>query len=171
MLQSLFAALIALAPAAAVSAQGIAAQAVATPPARDFSTATVMAGSWSYQALPGGSEARFIDTTGIARLVFHCTKMSRQVNISRTSAIPAPSIFVWTSSESRNLPARFEPNAMRVTADLSAFDPLLDAIAFSRGRIAVTLAGAGAGGSSLVVPALVMPAGPEAARTIEDCRI
>jgi hypothetical protein len=51
---------------------------------------------------------------------------------------------------------------MRVTADFSAFDPLLDAIAFSRGRVSVTIAG----GSSLVVPAW-----PEAARTIEDCRI
>jgi hypothetical protein len=157
MLRSLFAALIALAPAAAIGAQ-----VVATPPARDFSTATTTAGSWTYQALPGGGEARFVDATGAARLIFHCTKMSRQVNISHTSAIPAPSIFVWTSSASRNLPARFEPNAMRVTADLSAFDPLLDAIAFSRGRIAVTMAD----GLSLVVPAW-----PEAARTIEDCRI
>ena len=51
---------------------------------------------------------------------------------------------------------------MRVTAELFALDPLLDAIAFSRGRFAVTMAG----GSPLVVPAW-----PEAARTIEDCRI
>ena len=60
------------------------------------------------------------------------------------------------------VPARFEPNALRVTADFSAFDPLLDAIAFSRGRLVVTMAGG--------VP-LVAPAWPEAARTIEDCRI
>jgi len=49
----------------------------------------------------------------------------------------------------------------KLTAELPAFDPLLDAIAFSRGRMAVTLAG----GSSLVVPAW-----PEPARTVEDCR-
>ena len=139
----------------------MAAQTVAPPPARDFSTAPVAAGSWTYKAMPGGSEARFIDTGGTARLMIRCTKMSRQVNISHTSAISAPSIFVWTSSASRNVPARFEANAMRVTADLSAFDPLLDAIAFSRGRVAVVMAG----GSPLVVPAW-----PEAARTIEDCR-
>jgi hypothetical protein len=145
-----------------IAAAAVAAQTVAAPGARDFSTATAAAGSWTYQALPGGSEARFIDTTGTARLILHCTKMSRQVNISHTSAIPAPSMFVWTSSASRNLPVRFEPNAMRVTADLSAFDPLLDAIAFSRGRVAIVMAGG--------LP-LVVPAGPEAARTIEDCRI
>ena len=142
----------------------VAAQAVCNAAAREISASTTAAaGSWTYQSLPGGSEARFIDTTGTARLILHCTRMSRQVNISHTSAIPAPSMFVWTSSASRDLPVRFEPNAMRVTADLSAFDPLLDAIAFSRGRIAVTLSG---GGVSLVVPAW-----PEAARTIEDCRI
>ena len=135
-----------------------AASVVATP---DFSTATVAPGAWTYQALPGASEARFIDSGGIARLVIRCTRASRQVSFSPTSAVAATSIFVWTSSASRNVPVRFEPNAMRVTADFSAFDPLLDAIAFSRGRVAVTMVG----GLSLVVPAW-----PEAARTIEDCR-
>ena len=128
----------------------------------DYSIAPVAAGSWTYQALPGGSEARFIDTTNTARLMIRCTKMSRQVNISHTSAIAAASLLVWTSSASHTVPARFEPNAMRVTADFSAFDPLLDAIAFSRGRLVVTMAGG--------VPT-VAPAWPEAARTIEDCRI
>ncbi len=152
----MFAALVALAPAPVV------AQAVPAPPAVDFNSSPVASGSWAYRALPGGSEARFIDTTGTARLVIQCGRATRRVSISPTSAAPVPSFSVWTSSASRNLPARFEPNAMRVTAELPAFDTLLDAIAFSRGRVAVTLAG---GGSSLVVPAW-----PEAARTIEDCR-
>ncbi|MEO8547567.1 MAG: hypothetical protein ABI422_04285 [Sphingomicrobium sp.] len=147
---------------ALVSAAVASAQTVGVAPAQDFSTVPAMAGSWTYQALPGASEARFIDTTNIARLVLRCTRAVRQVSISRTSSVAAPSIFVWTSSASRNLPARFEPNAVRVTAELSAFDPLLDALAFSRGRIAVTMPGG---------LALVVPAWPEAARTIEDCRI
>jgi hypothetical protein len=145
-----------------IAAAAMAAQTVATAPARDFSIAPVAPGSWIYQPFPGGSEARFIDSGGIARLVIRCTKASRRVSFSPTSAIPAASIFVWTSSASRNVPVRFEANAMRVTADISAFDPLLDAIAFSRGRVAVVMAGG--------LP-LVMPSGPEAARTIEDCRI
>ena len=45
--------------------------------------------------------------------------------------------------------------AMRVTADLAANDPLLDAIAFSRGRFVVSMPG---------MAALVVPAWPEAAR-------
>ena len=157
MLLRSFAALIALATATLISAQ-----AVGTTPKIDFSTSVAMPGSWSYRAVPGGSEARFVDATGTARLVLRCTKASRQISLSHTSAVAAPSLLVWTSSASRNLPARFEPNAMRVTAELAAFDVLLDAIAFSRGRIAVMMGG----GSPLVVPAW-----PEAARTIEDCRI
>ncbi len=152
----MFVASIALAPIAA------AAQAPVIAPAVDYSAAAVAPGSWGYRPFPGGSEARFVDSTGIARLVLSCARPTRRVSISHTSGTSAPSMFVWTSSASRNLTARFEPNAMRVTADLAASDPLLDGIAFSRGRIAVAMAGG--------VP-LVVPAWPEAARTIEDCRI
>lgn len=153
----MFAAWIALA-----SGTALVAQAPAVAPAVDFGTAPVAPGSWSYRPFPGGSEARFVDSTGIARLVLSCARPTRRVSISHTSAAPAATMFVWTSSASRNLTVRFEPNAMRVTAELAAYDALLDGIAFSRGRVAVTLAGG--------LP-LVVPAWPEAARTIEDCRI
>ena len=156
MIWTIAAALTALSPFAA------AAQAPAVAPAVDYNVAQVAPGSWSYQPVAGGSSARFVDSTGTARLVIECTRSTRRVKISRTSAIAAPSLVLWTSSAARTLPARFEPNAMRVAAELAAFDSLLDGIAFSRGRIATTMAGA---------PALVVPAWPEAARTIEDCRI
>ena len=155
MLRTFVAALIALAPATAVAAQTVAA-------APDFNTAVVAPGSWGYQSIAGGSMARFVDTTGTARLVLQCTRATRRVSVSLTSTAPAASLSLWTSTASRNLPARFEANAMRVTAELPAYDALLDAIAFSRGRIAVTMPGG--------VP-LVVPAWPEAARTVEDCRI
>jgi hypothetical protein len=128
----------------------------------DFNQSPVAPGSWSYQAVPGGSEARFVDTSATARLVIRCTKATRRVSISRTSSVAASSFNLWTSSTSRTLPARFEQNAMRVTAELAAYDAFLDAIAYSRGRIAVVMAG---------VETLVAPAWPEAARAIEDCRI
>jgi len=44
---------------------------------------------------------------------------------------------------------------------LSARDPLLDAIAFSRGRFALEAAG---------LETLYLPAWPELSRVIEDCR-
>jgi hypothetical protein len=157
MLRKFIAALIALAPATPVTAQTVAAA-----PAVDFNNVQVAPGSWTYQSMPGGSMARFVDTTNTARLVLQCTRATRRVTIAFTSAAPAASLSLWTSNASRSLPARFEANAMRVTADLPAYDALLDAIAFSRGRIAVTMPGG--------VP-LVVPAWPEAARTVEDCRI
>jgi len=45
---------------------------------------------------------------------------------------------------------------------LLPFDPLLDAIAFSRGRIAVGLPG---------TPAIVLPGWAKPARVAEDCRV
>ncbi len=156
MIARLFAALPALACAATVFAQQPPTTSIA-----DFSTARVTPGLWTYQLMPGGSAARFIDSSGTARFALECSKVTRRVTIARTSAVAAPSMLLWASDASRMLATRFEPNAMRVSADLAARDPLLDAIAFSRGRIAVTMFGA---------EALVMPAWPEAARTIEDCR-
>ncbi len=157
MLRKFLAALIALAAPTAVTAQTVAAA-----PVVDFNNVQVAPGSWTYQPMPGGSMARFVDTTNTARLVLQCTRATRRVSVSLTSTAPAASLSLWTSIASRNLPARFEANAMRVTAELPAYDALLDAIAFSRGRISVTMPGG--------VP-LVVPAWPEAARTVEDCRI
>ena len=136
-----------------------------TRPAVDYSTTRIASGSWSYQSVPGGSVARFVDATGTARFALECSRTTRRVTISRTSvlsAVAAPGLFVWTTDASRSLGARFDATAGRVAVELTARDPLLDAIAFSRGRIAVSMVGA---------EPLVMPAWPEAARTIEDCRI
>ena len=69
---------------------------------------------------------------------------------------------MWTSSTTRNLPARFEPATAQLIAELPRTDPLLDAIAFSRGRFAVSVSG---------TPALVLPAWPELTRVVEDCRV
>ncbi len=153
----LFAALPALVFAAAVSAQ----QPVTTN-AIDYGTARITPGTWTYQAVPGGSAARFIDSSGTARFALECSKATRRVTISRSSATSAPGLFIWTTDASRSVGARFDAAASRVELELAARDLLLDAIAFSRGRIAVVMTGA---------EALVMPAWPEAARTIEDCRI
>jgi len=68
---------------------------------------------------------------------------------------------IWTSSAARSVPASFDPATKRITIQLSAYDPLLDALAFSRGRFAIVASG---------TPALVLPAWPEIARVVEDCR-
>ena len=149
-MRSTIVALAALASASSVSAQAL-----------DFGTTPVAPGSWSYTATPTGSTAAFMDSSGTARLSLQCTRSARLVTITRVSAVPSTAITVWASSMQRTLAARYDPKTLRLSADVPARDPLLDAMAFSRGRIGIVVAG---------TASLVVPAWPETARVIEDCR-
>lgn len=128
----------------------------------DLSTATPVNGSWSYATVTGGSQATFADASGNPQLWMQCTRATRRVTISKAAEAAAPLISVWTSSLTRSVPASFNPSTKRLTIDLGAYDPLFDAIASSRGRVAFTV------GSQ---PPLVVPPWAEAARVIEDCRV
>ena len=147
---------------ALTAASSLHAQAAAPTPAVDFSIATPLSGSWTYAATADGSEATFLDSNARPQLIFHCTRLSRQVTIAKPATTAAPLLSLWTTSQARNLPASFNPATYRLSAAVPAFDPLLDAIAFSRGRFAVSVSG---------TTALVVPAWEEPARVIEDCRV
>ncbi len=139
------------------------AQLVASPlSAQDLSTATSIAGTWTYAATADGSEARFANVSGNPQLVVHCARAGRRVTISRPASAAAPFLNVWTSSLERSVASSFSPATGQLTIDLANFDPLLDAIASSRGRIGFT---AGA------QPPLIVPSWAEPARVIEDCRV
>jgi hypothetical protein len=127
----------------------------------DFSSATPVAGNWQYSSSNGASEARFVGSQGQVQLTFRCRIAERRITISKPASGAAPFLNIWTSAQTRSLPAGFLPATNTLNADVSAYDPLLDAIIFSRGRIAVGVAGQ----STLVVPAWA-----EAERVIEDCR-
>ena len=77
----------------------------------------------------------------------------------RVAPLPADALTVRTTLLERSLAAT--PTAQGVVARLPAGDPLLDAMAFSRGRIAVEAGTA---------PALILPSWPEIGRVVEDCR-
>ncbi len=66
---------------------------------------------------------------------------------------------IRTSAMTRALSA--DPGGNMLTTRLPANDPLLDAMAFSRGRFAVETAG---------LPVLIVPSWTEVSRVIEDCR-
>ena len=127
----------------------------------DLSTATPIAGSWSYAPATDGSEAVFADGSGYPQLWIHCTRATRQVSIARTAGMATAMLNVWTGSMTRSAAASFDPAKARLTVTLTNYNPLLDALANSRGRLGFAL------GSE---PALVVPAWPEVARIIEDCR-
>lgn len=154
----------ALAAATSLNAQTMQQNATApiassVPP--DFATATPVAGNWQYSSANGASEARFLGSQGQVQLTLHCTIAARRVTISKPASGAAPFLNIWTSAQARSLPASFLPATAMLSADVSAYDPLLDAIIFSRGRFAVGIAGE---------PTLVLPAWAEAERVIEDCR-
>ena len=143
--------------ALAASATAVSAQTVA-----NWRTAALTAGSWAYRETTTGSEAVFTDARVIRRLVVKCSRATRRVSLSVASPTPASALAVSTTETERSLPATFDAQGFQITAEVGAQDPVLDAIAFSRGRFAITVAG----GSALVIPAW-----PEIARSIEDCRL
>jgi hypothetical protein len=68
---------------------------------------------------------------------------------------------VRTSYSARNLPLSIAGQPPQPFAAVAANDRLLDAMVFSRGRFTVEVPG---------TPMLVIPAWPEPARVVEDCR-
>ena len=127
----------------------------------DLSTATPIEGNWSYAATADGSEASFANASGAPQLWVHCTRATRRISIAKSASAAAPLLDVWTSSLTRSVASSFNPATGRLTVDLTNYDPLLDAIASSRGRIGFGVAGQ---------PPLVVPAWAEAAHVFEDCR-
>jgi hypothetical protein len=133
----------------------------AAAPTPDLSTTAPIDGNWAFATQPGGSAATFTNSTGMPQVTVTCVRASRQVTISRPATGVAPFLLVWSSDKSRNLPASYTPANGRLSATLGAYDALLDGMAFSRGRL---------GFSALNMPMLVVPAWPEVARVVEDCR-
>jgi hypothetical protein len=127
----------------------------------DVEALQAIPGTWTYRAIAGGSEADFIDTAAAVRMVVRCDRSARTVSIVRTGVpAAAPTLSIWTSSKDESVPSRYL-STKDLVADLAASDPLLDAIAFSRGRFATAAEGA---------PLIAVPAWSEPARVIEDCR-
>jgi hypothetical protein len=116
--------------------------------------APITPGGWTY----AGSLARFAE-----QLVMRCDRAAGVVEIGRagTSAAPAQMI-VRAEMMERGIAAQpAESDPAWIFARVPARDPLLDAMAFSKGRFAVEVAG---------LPALYVPSYPEVTRVIEDCR-
>lgn len=111
-------------------------------------------GDWRH----AGGLARFAE-----HLVMRCDRAAGVVEIGRvgTSAAPAQMI-VRAELMERGIAAQpAESDPAWIFARVPARDPLLDAMAFSKGRFAVEVAG---------LPALYVPSYPEVTRVIEDCR-
>lgn len=120
-------------------------------------------GDWFYRAQANGGLAWFGDQGSEARFALRCDRAARSIALVRTAQAAGPTTMTIRSETATRTvaatPARGELPALE--ARLAASDPLLDAIAFSKGRFAVEVPGA---------PTLYMPSWAEVTRVIEDCR-
>jgi hypothetical protein len=124
----------------------------ASPQPPDWRDLPLSPGDWTYAQAPDGSRATF----GGGLFAVRCDSARREIELARIAA-GAGAMAVTTSYGTRSLPL-----AAGGVAQLPAADPLLDQMAFSRGRFTVEVKG---------LERLVIPAWPEPARVVEDCRL
>lgn len=131
------------------------------PLAADWQDWPVTPGTWRYERDARGSRALFGMPGADARAVLRCDRAERRMFLSRAGTAATP-ITVRTTSTTRSLAARPSGATPPYAAvALSPTDPLLDAIAFTRGRFTLEQAG---------TAPLVLPPWSEVSRVIEDCR-
>ena len=133
-----------------------------TPVQSNLEYSMPIAGDWTYAAAADGSSATFANASGQPQLTIRCTRSTRRVSLLKAASGAAPSMWIWTSSDKKSVPATYDSASARVVADFAPYDPLLDAIATSRGRIGFSTSG---------LEALVVPPWGDVSRVIEDCRV
>ncbi len=122
-------------------------------------------GTWQYGTDPGMSMAWFgapgQSETG-AVFAIGCDSRSGQVFLGRRGIrTPDVRMTIRTETRSQTLTAGPLDSDNIVFARLNPRDPLLDAMALSKGRFAVEMAS---------MPTLYLPSWAEVTRVIEDCR-
>jgi len=133
------------------------------PAPADWRDAPQTAGDWRWSLDAGRSTASFAATGFTPTVKLICDRGAARVLLMRTgNATGSVPMALRTTSTLRPLPSdpALSPPGW-LTVAIPARDPLLDAMAFSRGRFAVEAAG---------LQTLYLPAWPEISRVIEDCR-
>ncbi|MCP5397180.1 MAG: hypothetical protein H6918_10710 [Sphingomonadaceae bacterium] len=120
-------------------------------------------GDWRYADAGARSHAAYGAPGGTPIFVIGCDKAARQVHLIRAGAAQGRvPMRVLSETADRMLDAQASSGSTgMVQATLPAGDPLLDAIAFSKGRFAVEVPG---------MDTLYLPSWTEVSRVVEDCR-
>ncbi|MBD2841391.1 hypothetical protein [Erythrobacter rubeus] len=141
------------------------AAAVQQPVYDNYLDAPPTPGTWTYADETGETLALFGTSAASPSLIIRCDKASGNVGIARVIDTPATSARVMrieTETAERSIQATPMQGARpMLAAILFAGDPLLDAMAITKGRFAVETQG---------LPSLYVPAWVEVSRVIEDCR-
>ena len=133
------------------------------PPPIDWRDAPATPGTWSYRFDLTAPAAEFGSTPGQPLLSLRCERPAGVIRLRRAGAATGPLQLTITTTSARRAftvsPEPAEPPAVALA--IPARDPILDAMVFSRGRFMIEVPG---------LPTLYVPAWPEVARVVEDCR-
>ena len=138
--------------------------AVAPPPrlTGDWNDWPFTPGNWTYRRDGRTSVAQFGTPGRNATVNFRCDAQSRRVTLSREASAPGTRMVIRTSSMTKTMAATAsDANPAYLAADIAASDPILDAMAFSRGRVLVEMEGQ---------QPVILPSWAEITRIVEDCR-
>ena len=135
---------------------------VAAPQPLDWRDAPITPGRWAWASTSGAS---YIDGRGNALLRLTCLRVpgaAPQVALAVDDTVAAPAMMtIITSTLTREATASRLSGGATAGIRLPTHDLLLDAMAFTRGRMAVAIQG---------MATLTLPAAPEIGRVVEDCR-
>jgi len=153
-------------PVAPRPAIALPAPAAPAPLAADWTDRPAAPGDWRYRAEPGGSSlASFGQANAGAQFSVRCDRAGHRILLSHPGLLPQGKSAMMTLRSTTGSASHAVRNASDgtpyVSVSLSPGDAMLDQLVFSRGRFLVQVEGA---------PDLVLPAWPEIARVVEDCR-
>ncbi|MFC3173778.1 hypothetical protein ACFOD9_05890 [Novosphingobium bradum] len=131
------------------------------PPPADWRDAAQTPGTWRWRMEGDQSIAEYGPYGGAPLARLTCDPHAQATILWRNWPAAGAVPLAVTTTGARRLLTMTPDGAAGARASLAPFDPLLDAIAFSRGRFMVEMQGA---------PVLYLPAWPELSRVIEDCR-
>lgn len=131
-------------------------------PTGDWTDWPLAAGDWVYRQDERGSIALFGPAGANALITLRCDRTRQRMYLARAGE-GAGSTVVRTSSTLKEFvgtPTGGVPPY--IATEIMPRDPILDAMIFSRGRIAIVVAGQ---------TPLAIPSWPEIGRVVEDCRV
>jgi hypothetical protein len=137
----------------------------AAPVAADWQDRPAAPGQWVYRPDSKGSIALFGPSGADARFAIRCDMGAKRIYLTHPGQFPAGEsgkMLVRASTSMKSFDAgNTGGSPALVGATVDPRDPQLDAMAFSRGTFMVGIKG---------MPDLIVPAWPEIARVVEDCR-
>ena len=118
-------------------------------------------GDWSYRRDNQGSAGSFGTPGQNAKVSLRCDAQSRRVYLAREASAGQRMVIRTSSSSKEFATSPRGASPMYVTAEILPNDEILDAMAFSRGRILVDAEGQ---------QPVILPTWAEITRIVEDCR-